>query len=299
MIQKSNKNNNLINILVYSLFKSFSLFINFFPRKFTILFGKFLGLIMFFTFSKNRKIAKKNLNIAFPDLSNSKINQLLKRVFQHYGIISIDFFRQKTINLKSVILSLDNGTQKTLSNKKGMILLASHFGNWEIFLPIISGIREICGIVRTQKNLGADKFISELRTFKNVSLIPNNSSLQDMLQPLLDDKILLILNDQKPKKSGNLINFFGSPALTPKGAGHFYLQSKCSLAFGYCILKKDYTYEFHVEEININSSLDSRDAIIKEINIQYLTLLEKIIKKHPEQYCWFYKKWDRSLYKNL
>ena len=38
---------------------------------------------------------------------------------------------------------------------------------------------------------------------------------------------------------------------------------------------------------------------IEDINIQYLTLLEKIIKKHPEQYCWFYKKWDRSLYKNL
>ena len=121
MIQKSNKNNNLINILVYSLFKSFSLFINFFPRKFTILFGKFLGLIMFFTFSKNRKIAKKNLNIAFPNLSNSKINQLLKRVFQHYGIISIDFFRQKTINIKSVVLRLDNDTQKALSNKKGIV----------------------------------------------------------------------------------------------------------------------------------------------------------------------------------
>ena len=289
----------MINIIVYSLFKSFSFIISCLPRKLTILFGKFLGIVMFFTFSKNYKIAKKNLTIAFPHLSKNEINNLLKKTFKHYGVISLDFFRQKKINLDEIVLELDVNTKDILSNKEGMILLASHFGNWEMFLPIVNLTRKISAIVRTQKNLGGDKFISELRTFKNVTLISNNSSLTDMLHPLLNSEILLILNDQRPKKSGNLINFFGSPSLVPKGAGHFYLQSKTALTFGYCILKENYKYEFRIEKIDINSNLNSKDSIIEEINIKYLALLEKIIRKHPEQYCWFYKKWDKSLYKNL
>ena len=118
-----------------------------------------------------------------------------------------------------------------------------------------------------------------------------------MLKPLLNNEILLILNDQKPKKSGTILNFFDKPAIFPKGSGYFYLQTKSRIGFGFCILKPDLSYEFKIKLLPINFKISLKDDMIDEINLKYAKLLEDEIIKYPEQYCWFYKKWDRSLYK--
>ena len=81
--------------------------------------------------------------------------------FKHSGIITSEFLRQKRIDFKNTSINIDDETKKILSDKSGFILMAAHFGNWEIFLPIISLRRKISAIVREQKNSGGDKFISE------------------------------------------------------------------------------------------------------------------------------------------
>ena len=252
---------------------------------------------MYYTSNKSRYIAQTNIKIAFPFLSEDKSKKLLINTFKHSGIITSEFFRQKRIDLKKISINIDDETKKILSDKSGLILMAAHFGNWEIFLPIISLRRKISAIVREQKNSGGDKFISERRKFKNVSLISNKLDLNQMLKPLLNNEILLILNDQKPKKSGTILNFFDKPAIFPKGSGHFYLQTKSRIGFGFCILKPDLSYEFRIKLLSINSKTSSKNDMIDEINVKYAKLLEDEIIKYPEQYCWFYKKWDRSLYK--
>ena len=105
------------------------------------------------------------------DYGLARSKKLLINTFKHSGIITNEFFRQKRINLKKISINIDDETKKILSDKSGLILMAAHFGNWEIFLPIISQRRKISAIVREQKNAGGDKFISERRKFKNVSLI--------------------------------------------------------------------------------------------------------------------------------
>jgi len=33
-----------------------------------------------------------------------------------------------------------------------------------------------------------------------------------------------------------------------------------------------------------------------QINQQYTSLLEKVVTQYPEQYFWFHRKWNRSIY---
>ena len=44
---------------------------------------------------------------------------------------------------------------------------------------------------------------------------------------------------------------------------------------------------------NIPEQID--DLIIK-VNTMYSNMLEEEIKKYPEQYFWFHKKWDKRIY---
>ena len=43
---------------------------------------------------------------------------------------------------------------------------------------------------------------------------------------------------------------------------------------------------------------NSDDAII-EINNRFTKILEEIVKKYPEQYFWFHRKWNTDVYKGI
>ena len=287
----------MISFITYYLFKLSSFFLILFPRRISIIFGKFFGKILYIFSKKSRNIAKINIRIAFPDLSIKESEKLLIETFKHYGVVTFEFLRQKFTNYNKINISIDKNTEKILLDDSPLIIMAGHFGNWEMFLPIISKYRKISAIVRKQSNIGGDKFISENRLFKNVNLIYNNTNFKNMLDPLLNNQALLILNDQKPKKRGDVIKFFNEDSLFPKGSGHFYLKSKAKIVFGFCILNSDYSYNFKIKPIKVNINLDLKSDIINDINMKYVKLLEDEIKKYPNQYCWFYKKWDKRYYK--
>jgi KDO2-lipid IV(A) lauroyltransferase len=118
-----------------------------------------------------------------------------------------------------------------------------------------------------------------------------------MLKALVDGEILVLATDQNAKNKGTYINFFGEKASIPKGAGHFYYSTKSLLVIGFCILNKNFKYEFKLREIKINKNIEQKEDIIVEVNSIYSKLLENEIIKYPEQYFWFHKKWDKNIYK--
>ena len=202
---------------------------------------------------------------------------------------------QNTI-LKNVGFIIDNKTRDILSNKSGIILMTAHLGNWEMILSIISQYKKTTAIVREQRNSGGNKFFSECRMLENVSLIPNKGSKRQMLEALENRGILILASDQNAKKHGTDIEFFGEKASIPKGAGHFYYSTKSILVVGFCILRQDLKYEFKLREIQINKNIEQKDDLIVEVNSVYSRILENEIKKYPEQYFWFHKKWDKNIY---
>ena len=283
------------NSITYISFKIISKFFCIIPRKLSIFFAKNLGLLIYFILPQRKKVAKINLSIAFPNKTSIEINNIIKKNYQHYMILFIDFLRQKKININDIYL--DVNTKKILSNKQGLIFMTAHIGNWEMLLPILSKHKKTTAIVKTQRNLGGDKFVSELRTFNNITLLPMNSSKRKMIQALIDGEILALASDQNAGNKGARALFFGKETSVPKGAAYFYHKTKCPIAIGFCILNKDYTYKFKLEKINIKRNPENIDNLFIEVNTIFTKLLENQIKKCPEQYFWFHRKWDRNIYK--
>ena len=119
--------------------------------------------------------------------------------------------------------------------------IAQHFEiSQQLAGHVISKYKKMMAVAREQKNSGADKFITENRSFNNVSLISNKGSTKKMVMALLSSQLLLLVCDQNAKDKGNKVNFFGKKCSLPKGPGHFYYLTKCKLTYGFCILKEDY-----------------------------------------------------------
>ena len=62
------------------------------------------------------------------------------------------------------------------------------------------------------------------------------------------------------------------------------------------MLNNDYTYSFSLKKMELNTDPKDIEKLFIEIGTAYNTILESAIRKAPEQYFWFHKKWDRKIY---
>ena len=276
--------------LTYFLLKLISIFFLCFPRILSIKIAYKLGSLIYLVYPKRKYVVSSNLNIAFPNKNKEDLELLLKRVYKHYTILIIEFLRQRNINLNKIKIHIDEETKGILSSNTGQIFMTAHIGNWEMCIPILNQFREIAAVVRIQNNSGGDKFIQEARQFDNTTLISMRGSKKEMMKSLVNGKILALASDQNAKEKGTKISFFGKETSVPNGAAYFHYKTKCPIIIGFCILNKDYSYKFKLRTLNLISNDDIENICI-DVNTKYSLLLEEEIKKYPEQYFWFHKKW--------
>ena len=256
---------------------------------------------MYFFIPLRKNVAIKNIKIAFSKYSKSEVKKLLKNTYKHYGMVLVDFLRQPNLNSNNIsdFVIMDDETRKLLDKYDGGIIMTGHLGNWEAFLPAL-GLNGYPFVVvtQTQKNTGSQTFFNGIRNFPNISLIPRTGSRKRMLSVLEKQQFLGLASDQNAGKHGINIPFFDIPASIPKGAALFHLKTSMPIIVGFCILSRDIKYHLRLKEMDLSSIPNEKEDAIITINTRYSQLLEDEIKKYPEQYFWFHRKWKKSIYKN-
>ena len=202
-------------------------------------------------------------------------------------------------NLPFVILSsvvnVPINSVELMKSKSGGIILTGHLGNWEYIGPMLS-IHNIksAGVALIQKNSQSDRFFNELRISENMKVIPVNSGSKVMIEHINEGYYLGLVSDQNAGERGTINNFFNMPTSTPKGAAILNTKKNIPIIIIFIIMNSDYNYSIYSKELITQGN--SKTQKIININQAYNDELEKIIIKHPEQYFWFHKKWDKKHY---
>lgn len=247
----------------------------------------YLGKILFSFFKIRKGVAEKNLQKAFPNWSKKKINLTLKKTYI--------FFSNNLINFISFPRSWKN-IQFSVSGKKflkdsfmegkGIIMITGHFGSWEILGKWLGDYADLfVGIAFKQKNVGAHRFFIEQRELSNTKHIFKRESFDKMYNVLQQNGILGLVSDQDAGKGGVFVNFFNVPASTPKGVALFHINKKSPMIFATCVQTELMKYK--IEFIPILCEVKTIESITQE----YTQILERYIKKFPEQYFWFHRRW--------
>jgi KDO2-lipid IV(A) lauroyltransferase len=247
-----------------------------------------LGFVCYHFLKIRQKEARRNISIAFPKLSEKKKENILKNTYRFFIYSSMQFLSlPKSVTNANISVNGEQYLLEALSKNKGVLLVSGHFGLWELLLGWF-GINKysLLLIGQKQNNIGADKFINEMRKSNGIKILPRKSSLELMYSALENNDILTLASDQDAKKSGVFINFFGVKASTPKGAALFHLKSKSPIIFVTCHMENINKYI-----VNIRPVITKNKSDIESITISYTCLLENIIKKYPDQYFWFHRRW--------
>ena len=239
-----------------------------------------------------KKVALKNIKIAFPKQNLKWAKKVLKGSYRIVIKNFIDFLSIPAIveesNFKIKNLKI---LEDALNKNKGVILVTGHFGLWEKWGAWLGkNGYQTCGIIQKQSNKGSDLFFREKRESYGMNQIYKRSPLNKAYEVLKENKILILASDQDAKHKGVIVNFFENETSVPKGAALFHLKTKAPIIFSVGTLDDEGKMTIVFESLNIGDN-----PSVESITQEYTKMLEIKILNHPDHYFWFHKKW-KSVY---
>ena len=251
----------------------------------------YLANKMFFSKRLRSEQAFKNIRRAFPTWSKEKILSTLKECYIFFTSNLIDFISTpKSWEGIEINVTGEKVLNEALKKNRGVVFISGHFGSWEILGKWLGEHTDLfVGIALKQKNEGANNFFHEQREIPGTKQIYKKGSPGKGYQVLKDNGVLGLVSDQDAKTKGVFVDFFGHPASTPKGAALFHLNTLAPVVLGVCIKTEHNKYNIEIVPVKTNSNS------IEQITQNYTSILESYIKKYPEQYFWFHKRWKTKM----
>jgi len=256
-----------------------------------------LTFIFFYIFPIRRETVTENLKIAFPDKNDSEIKSLAKNCYKSFIITFVEIAclpylsKEKVkslVNIPDLQLALSKYNQK-----KGLVLLTAHFGNWELG-AVSSAIQmnvPISVVGKSQRNPYVNDWINMMREKFGNKVTQLGVSIKNVYKELLNKNIIGMVGDQRGPREGIRVNFFGKPTAMYPGTAQMALKTGSPIVVCISVRQPDYKYLIDLEFIEPDKLTGTEEEKILAINQRYMNVLENKIRHNPEQWFWMHKIW--------
>ncbi|MBU0694172.1 MAG: lysophospholipid acyltransferase family protein [Candidatus Omnitrophica bacterium] len=266
-----------------------------FPRSICYLIANFFAHIQFYLSKKDREAVIYNLSPFTKD--KKKLKKYAKKVFVNFAYYLVDFFRYAKLDekfiKKYVRISGIDYLNLAFSMNKGIIILTAHLGNYELAGAIISLMGyPLCAITFPHKDKRLNRFFDYQRKMVGIKIIHTGVTVKKCFSVLKRGGMVGFLGDKDFMGGGIKVKMFSSYVRLPRGIAFFSSRIDAYIVPSFLIRDNKKFYHLIFEEPIIctreeKSTASSEKAIIRK----YIPILEKYIKKYPQQWYMFQKYW--------
>jgi len=278
------------------------------PYRLLLLLGRGLGVLMYRTARSRRHIARRNLQLCFPELNNKERERLLRENFASTGIAFFEmamswWWPKARLQRLARIEGLEH-LQQAQAEGQGVILMALHFTTLEIGAALLSQLHTIDGMYREHKN-GVFDFVQRRgreRHNLDASAI-EREDVRAMLKVLRAGRAIWYAPDQDyGRKQSLFVPWFGINAATVTATTKFARLGKARVVpYTQERLADGAGYRMVIHPPLENFPGESEEADCRRIN----DWIEDAVRQHPEQYLWAHRRFktrpdgEPSLYRKL
>lgn len=259
--------------------------------------GAAIGWLMWKLPNGSRDVASINLRKCFPELDEAAHQRLLRQSLMAMGktltesACSWIWPAEKTLQLIHQVEGLDV-LQEALASGKGVVLISSHLGNWEVLLQYASAVCKPVLLYRPIKMQAVDQLLIRKRTQLGSTLAPSTKEgLLGLIKTLRRGGVAGIAADPEPSvSSGLFVPFLGVPALTSKFVPSLVNGHKALAVFIHALRLDDGKgYRVVIEAAPDALYGDDIEAAVAALNQG----IEKQVRKDPSQYMWNMKRFKK------
>jgi len=295
----------LLDYLIFLIYKFFKFIVLLLPKFLVKIFLDGLASFVYLINIEHKRYAKRNLDFVYGNtISEDRKKEIIKKsyvnlIYNLYEFIEnqtldIDGFEEKiTVENESIILD-------ALKNKRKIILITAHYGNWEYgntFFPLKYAPTTMVG--RPMNNKYLNKELDATRTKNNTQMLTKREAGRGLVKALKDGRILGFVIDQH-NGDGIDVDFFGHKVLQADSSSRLAMKFDALIIPLFFTMESFGKYKATFYEPIEHKEFDERNKILNLTQAQ-ANIMEEHIHKNPEQWFWQhkrFKKYNREIYEN-
>lgn len=262
------------------------------PYRLQLIMGRSLGKLLYKLLPKRVKVARRNLELCYPDMPVSEREQLLKENFANNGIALFEtgiawWWPDWRLKRKLSISGWEH-IQRNLDNGQGSLVLLFHFLNLEVHARVVGLRHPSIGLYRPHNNALMEYLQTKGRSRSNKYMI-QRKDVRGMIRALNDGEVCGYLPDQDygPRRSVFVPLFNVPDACTTTGTSIFAGVKNAQPIISVCErLPKGRGYHLHFyplqEDIATGDPAEDASRMNKEV--------ERAIAMQPNLYMWVHRR---------
>ena len=270
------------------------------PHAARLAIGRSLGSLVYALDARHRKITLGNVDMAFGDeKSAAEKRAIAEGAFRHFGAMLFEMLTLGRPSWAELEPRFEfegiERLERARRRGKGVILIAAHFGNWELH-GVAHGYRvgKLHLVAREQDNPYLNRWLEEIRTISGNEVVYKSRALSQMRKLMREGGCVAVVTDQNVHlQDAVFVDFFGRQAATTPVASWFALKTGAALvpAFCYPIASGRYraVYEDPVD-VEPYRNMD-RDAAVAALTQKLASIQESHIRKAPDCWLWMHRRW--------
>ncbi|WP_110667668.1 lysophospholipid acyltransferase family protein [Salinicola halophilus] len=247
---------------------------------------------------RERHVTRRNLEVAFPDDNVDTRRQRVKSSLRHSTATMLELGFAWLGEPKRVEASIVDVHGRELlddarAENRGVIVLAPHFGNWEVLNFWLSSHFPFTAMYEPPKMTQLDPVIRNGRERMGAELVPTNPrGVAALLKALKRAEAVGILPDQEPDwGSGVFADFFGRPAYTATLLPKLVARTQARVVTGVA-RRRAGGDGFEIHFLAADERVYAPEEATSAAGVN--ACVESAVALDPVQYQWEYKRWKKT-----
>jgi KDO2-lipid IV(A) lauroyltransferase len=262
--------------------------------------GERIGRLGYAPLGIRRDVVERQLRAALPELSAEQVERIARAAYGHLGRTSMETAILPSYSAAEIIDLFESVqgwglVEERLSRGKGLILVTGHLGNWELGGAYIAarGL-PLDAVARHMANPLFDRYLTSTRHRIGMTVVHDEDAVRRVPRSLRGGRAVAFVVDQGAVGlASTWVPFFGRLAKTPRGPAVFALRLGAPVVFGVALRQPSGRYQLSFEPIDVTETGD-REVDVDRIVADYTLVLERWVRRAPEQYLWHHRRWKHQ-----
>ena len=284
----------MLEFCIYLLYRAGTAMASALPLRLLFSLGNGMGFLAWLVLWKYRRLAMRNLEIAFAgEKSKGELQRISRRNFQQGAANLLCSVKMGSMAPEKMARHLEtenfDAVHRELRAGRPVVLLLSHVGNWELFAQMFSYHVDYVRLATVYQKLGnryIDKHVRETRGRTRVETFDRAEGFHGPIELLRSGGLIGILGDQHAGDHGVWTPFFGRLASTSPLCGLLAKRTGAAV-----VAAAAHTVGPAQWRMIFTQPLDAPGDSVNAITAKCNDAIERQIRVAPEDWFWVHNRW--------